>query len=205
MGHAPFWAYLLPADLFALHMNSSKYAAAAKVGRSMVGSTLLEVMVSVGIAGVFLSGIFGLQWRTMQYFKCAQEAAQGSRVLGTLAEAIRTSTWTQVTSAGSAGASGSGVTNILQNAGTPSTMLNNCTETIQVSAYPTNSAVTPLIVTQSSTGVINVAQQPSSSLPSQPTVRVDLTIAWSTTFNAMPHTRMLSLIVSQNGILGRYQ
>jgi hypothetical protein len=33
-------------------------------------------------------------------------------------------------------------------------------------------------------------------------VRIDITLAWNTALNTTPHTRVMSLIVTPNGMLG---
>ena len=185
--------------------------------KAVSGSSLLEVMVAMAITAVFLSGLYALQWRCYASLKCAMEAAQGTRVLTTLAEGVRTSTWAQVTTAGTAVPTGSapplnpGVINILQNAGLPNSTLNNAQLTVDVNAYPPNGNVPTLEIVQSPQGACTVTKQPSNNTPTsntlgaQAAVRVDLTVQWNTTFNTTQHTRMISLIVSQTGILGRYQ
>jgi prepilin-type N-terminal cleavage/methylation domain-containing protein len=169
-----------------------------KHGSAVCGSTLIEVMVSLAIVAIFFSSLYEANWRSLALLKSAMDGAHGTRTLTTLGEQIRTSTWAQVTS----GAYLSGT--ILPNA-IPSASLSNASETIDVNPYPPGTSGQTLEATRSATGAISITKPGDGSLPSQSTIRVDLTIQWRTTFNATPHSRMMSLIVSQSGILGRNQ
>ena len=161
------------------------------------GSTLVEAVVACGIVSLFFAGLFQMNWRGLYMLKSGMDAASASQTLTNLAEQIRTATFTEITDPKYLSGT------ILANS-TATGHLPSVTQTIDVQPYPSAGASGASIqAVRSSSGTSSVTVAGNHTLPSQSSVRVDITLTWNTALNNTPHTRMLSLIVSSAGVLGQ--
>jgi hypothetical protein len=161
------------------------------------GSTLVEAMVACGIVSLFFAGLFDMNWRGLYMLKSAADGASASQVLANLAEQIRTANWTEITDP--TYISGTILTNSAALGHLP-----NATQTIDVYPYPAPASPSAMQIeaVRNTSGTVSTTLSGNGQLSAQTAVRVDLTLTWSTAINRNPHTRMLSLIVSQSGVLG---
>jgi len=166
------------------------------------GSTLVEAMIACLIVALFFASIYAGGWQSLHALKSAMEGASASQLLMNLQEQVRTATWAEITSP--TYLSGT----ILANS-TSLGHLSNVTQTILVNPYPVPYGGSPAIgsqtleVTSSANGTVTSPCPGNGQISSQNAVRVDITVGWSTVFNRTAHTRIVSLIVSQGGVLGQ--
>ncbi len=170
--------------------------------RWRAGFTLMETMVGAAIVAIFFAGLYATLFRSMQYLKAANVASNGTRALTTMAEQIRNSTWTQITDS-------TQIQGVISTC-VPGPALGYVTETIDVTPSPIGSPVvsnytaSTMEVQRGTNGTISITKPGDGSLPSQTMVRVDLTVQWKSAFNGALNQRMMSLLVSQNGIQGQH-
>jgi hypothetical protein len=160
------------------------------------GSTLIEAMVACGIVALFFAGLFDMNWRGLYMLKTAADTASASTVLANLAEQVRTANYTQVTDP--TYLSG---TILTSSSATLTGHLPNVTEQIDVYAL-SGSTGASIEARRDGSGNVTTPLTGNGQLSSLSAVRVDITLTWSTALRTTSHTRMLSLIVGQAGVLG---
>ena len=161
------------------------------------GGALLETIIAMTIVAIFLSGLHLTNSQVMSQVRASLESVAALRDLSSRTEQVRDSTWSQITDP-----------NYLQ-----STLfvvfpdstgeLGNLVETIEVKAHlAAPGTVTPITVTRLQNGTTTVVNPGGATMPDQPSVRVDLTAAWSGK-GGRARTRQMSLVVAQGGLIGR--
>ena len=161
-------------------------------------------MVACAIVAISFAGIYAGGWRSLNSLKSAMEGTSAGQLLMNLQEQIRTTTWTQITDP-------TYLSGTILPGSTQVGHLSNVTQTIIVNPYPLpngysgNPANGPQTIeaTCGPDGSITTPYTGNGLIASQSAVRVDITLSWKSTFGGAAHTRMVSLIVSQGGILGQ--
>ena len=161
------------------------------------GGALLETIIAMTIVAIFLSGLHLTNSQVMSQVRASLESVAALRDLSSRTEQVRDSTWSQITDP-----------NYLQStllAVVPDSTgeLGNLVETIEVKAHlAAPGTVAPITVSRLQNGTTTVLNPGGATMPDQPSVRVDLTAAWSGK-GGRPRTRQMSLVVAQGGLIGR--
>jgi hypothetical protein len=153
--------------------------------------------VAITIVAIFLSGLHLTNSHVMSQVRASLESNSAMRVLGARAEQVRSAPWTQVTDP--TYLQSAEFFTVPQNNGE----LGSLTETIQLTAHlAAPGSVAPITVSRSPGGAVTVIDAGDGTMGSQSSARVDLTAAW-TGKGGRPHTRQVTLVIGQGGLLGR--
>jgi hypothetical protein len=184
----------------------------AKARFAAGGSTLAEAIIACAIVSLFFGSVYAGGWRSLHALRSALEGTTASQQLMNLEEQVRTSSWATITNA----------TNLSTTAFANSSAgghLSNLTQAIYVNPYPIPGGYTtdsngppnyPVIGGQtieaacSSNGTVSTPYTGNGQLASQTAVRVDIVVSWTPLFNRTTHWRMVSMVVSQGGIVGQH-
>jgi hypothetical protein len=171
--------------------------------RLVHGSTLVEAMVACLIVSLCFTSIYAGGSRALLILKSSGEGTSATQLVMNLEEQIRTSTWAEITDP--TYLSGT----ILANSKAYG-HLANVTQTILVNPNPIPSGYgSPPIGGQTievvcdSSGVVSTPYAGNGNLPTQGSIRVDISLNWNATFGGTPQSRMVSLILSPGGVLGQ--
>ena len=161
------------------------------------GGAIIETIVAMAIAAVFLSGIHLTNSQVMLNVRSSLESIAATRNLTSRTEQIRASTWSQVNDPSFLQ---SGVLNVAPDS---SGDLGALIETIDITAYlaPAGS-VLPIKVRRAANGTVSIINTGDGTMQNQTSVRIVLTADW-TGKGGRARTRQATLIVGQGGILGR--
>ncbi len=161
------------------------------------GGAIIETIVAMAIAAIFLSGIHLTNSQAMLNVRSSLESIAATRDLSGRAEQVRASTWTQVNNPTFLQNS---VLNVAPDSGGD---LGALVETIDITAYlaPTGT-VAPIKVRRTANGVVTTVNAGDGTMQNQTSVRIVLTADW-TGKGERTRTRQITLIAGQGGILGR--
>jgi prepilin-type N-terminal cleavage/methylation domain-containing protein len=136
---------------------------------------LIEATTAMCVIAVFITGIYAANARVWSLLRASLESNSASRVLNGRAEQIRAGTWSQITTA--AFHSGT-VFNIPSDSAGE---LGALVETVNIIAYPTPSPNPAQIrLTRDNTsGVITTVGAGDGTMPTQTSIRIDLTANWT--------------------------
>ena len=167
--------------------------------RSRLGAALIETAMAMSIIAVFLTGMYASNARVWSLLRSSLESNAACRVLNGRAEQIRAGTWSQVTTSDFL------ANTVLAVAPDAGGDLGSLVETANIMAYPTPSPnPTQIRVTRTnSTGTVSVVGSGDGTMPSQTSIRVDLTAAWTSKGGAS-RSRQISMILSNGGVTGRH-
>ncbi len=177
------------------------YAACLRMTES--GSTLVEALIASAIVVLFLAGMYYANGRGLAMLKFSRESTVVSNGLQSRIEAIRNSTFAEITS--STYISGS---NALGSALPSRVPVNGFTEQIDVNSYPLPSGYPPALapssieVVRNSNGTVTVTGSGNGTLSGSSTLQVDFTDTWTAEANGNPRTRAQSIIITSQGING---
>jgi len=162
------------------------------------GGALIETMVAMAIAAIFLSGVHLTNSQVMVQVRSSLESVAASRDLSSRTEQLRASTWSQVTDSAYL------KDTVLAGASDAGGDLGNLVETIEVTAHlaPTGT-VAPITVRRNSNGAVIIVNAGDGTMRNQPSVRIDVTADW-TAKGGRSRTRQTTLIIGQGGIVGRH-
>lgn len=170
------------------------------------GFTLIDVMGSVLIIALAVTGVIFANGRAMSTLKAAKQAAVASKCLQQRIEQIRTYNYTEVTDA-------TAMQNLYASPPLPSVELTGFSEQVTVSAFnPSTAAATsgtpwpasaapvaPYIqITRDSSGAVTLVSD-NKTLVSGPEVRVDVQISWPGP-NGVTRMRQTSVVVANGGV-----
>ena len=161
------------------------------------GTTTLEIVVSMGVVVLFLSGVFLMNTQVLSLLRGSLESTASLRVLNDRAEHLRASTWSQITTASYHSGS------VLFLPPDSAEGLAGLTETIQVTAHlAPPSSIAPITVQRDRAGTVTTTSAGSTQLAAEPSVRVDLTASWIAK-GGRQKMRQLSLFFGEGGISGK--
>ena len=161
------------------------------------GGAIIETIVAMAIAAIFLSGIHLTNSQAMLNVRSSLESIAATRDLTSRAEQVRASTWTQVNTPSFLQNS------ILSVAPDSGGDLGGLTETIDITAYLAPAGtVAPIKVRRSANGLVGILNAGDGTMQNQTSVRIVLTSDWTGKGGRL-RTRQATLIVGQGGILGR--
>ena len=187
----------------------------SKAGFATGGSTLVEAIIACAIVSLFFGSVYAGGWRSLHALKAAMEGTTASQQLMNLEEQIRTSSFSTITDPTKLTDPNTGV--FAQSGANGH--LSNLTQTIYVNSNPIPNGYTadpngppnyPVLggqtieVTCGSDGTVKTANAGNGQLSSQTAVRVDIVVSWTTMFSRSTHWRMVSLVVSQGGLVGSH-
>jgi len=162
------------------------------------GGALIETMVAMAIAAVFLSGVHLTNSQVMVQVRSSLESVAASRDLSSRTEQLRASTWSQVTDSASL------KDTVLAVASDGAGDLGDLVETIEVTAHlAAADTVAPIKVRRDSHGAVSIVNAGDGTMHNQPSVRIDVTADW-TAKGGRSRTRQTTLIIGQGGIVGRH-
>lgn len=156
------------------------------------GISTVEALIALVICAIAVSGGFLVNSHELAIVKSARETSGACGVLEERVEQLRTATWKQITDA----------TYLSDGyfAVQPKSIaaLSNYREQIKVSAWPDESAATPLLVEKTPKAEPAVLQA-GAGLPDQRMAKVDVRVYWLGR-NGRPRMRDLTTIISNGGI-----
>lgn len=151
------------------------------------GFSLVEVVVSMGVAAVALLGLYSSEQQAARIARAGRAVASASEMLQERIEAFRYAPpWTNVTTA-------AGIASVAAGAPAVAANFNYASETFTVQGYPGGSQ---LIVTRSPTGTFSTN---GVDLSSSRCVKLTITTSWLSTGN-ISRTRQVSTIITRGGI-----
>lgn len=160
---------------------------------------MLEAMIAMAIIVVFVAGMYATNARVWILLRSSLESNAASRVLNGRAEQLRASTWDQMTTSTFL------ATSVLSVAPDSAGDLGGLVETIDMRAYPTPSPnPAPIrVYRNNTTGAVTTYWAGDGTMTAQTSIRIDVTAAWIGK-GGSPHTRQVSMIISNGGITGRH-
>ena len=157
----------------------------------------METIIAMTIVAIFLSGLHLTNSQVMSQVRASLESVAALRDLSGRTEQVRSATWTEITDPNFLR------TTLLSTAPDSGPELGGLVENIDVIAHLASpGTVDPIVVTRQANGTATVVNAGGSAMGTQPSVRVNLTAAW-TGKGGRQRTRQVSLIVAQGGLLGR--
>ena len=156
------------------------------------GGALLETIIAMVIVAIFLSGLHLTNSQVMSQVRGSLESGAALRLLSGRREQVRASTWTQMTDVNFL------QTTLLAEEPDSCAELGSVVETIELNAP----LVPPVTLSRLPSGTVQVVNAGDGTMKDQLSVRVELTASW-TGKGGHAHTRQVSLIVAQGGLLGR--
>ena len=163
--------------------------------RSRRGASLIETLIALSLAAVFLSCNYAANSRVWALVRASLESNSANRALNGRSEQLRSSTWAQVTSAGYLN------TTIFATAPDANDDLGDLVETIDVIAQPLSSVQSLKVTRNNTTRTATTVNAGDGSMPGQTGIRVNLTANW-TAKGGRSRTRQISLFFAQGGISG---
>jgi hypothetical protein len=165
-----------------------------------MGATLIETMIAMAVIAGFLTAEYAASGRIWGVLRANLESNAACRCLNGRVEQIRAATWAQLTT--TSFLSGTVLAVAPDSAGD----MGSLNETINVIAYPTPSPnPTALQVTRNNTtGAVTVVSAGDGTMPSQTSVRIDITASWTPKGATAAISRQVSMIISNGGITGRH-
>lgn len=163
-----------------------------RVCKSVLGTSLIEAVVALGIVGIVTSGMYALNGQVMNLVKSNQQSSASSLVLQERVEQLRVATWKNATSASYL------KDTLLSSAVRSGSSLGTVSEVIKISSYPDSEAIAPIIVSRTSDSSPIIESQGGNFL-NQPLVRVDMTIQFEG-LDGRPHQKQSTTIMSKSGV-----
>ena len=157
------------------------------------GTTLVESLISVAVVGMGFAGFISFNSHQLRTVRSTHEIISSNLCLQERIEQMRIATWKQLSD-------GQYVKTTYFSSGPLSAApINNLTERLVVTAYPDETACTPLIVKRDGANGAVVLLSSGEGLSTQRTAKVLLEVSW-TTFAGRQRTRQSVAIVSNGGI-----
>lgn len=151
----------------------------------------------MAIVALFLSGIHLTNSQVMSQVRASLESGDALRLLSGRREQIRAAPWSQITDANFL------QTTVLAMPPDSSSELGSLVEHLEMTAHlAAAGTVAPISLARNPDGTVLVLDAGDGTMADQPSVRVDLTAAWSGK-GGRARTRQVSLIVAQGGLAGR--
>lgn len=145
---------------------------------------------------IFLAKLFEMNARNIQVLKSGKESFAATVVLEERLEELRRGKWADITSPAY-------LQTILATPASSSNQLPSLAEQISVSAYPAATPpATANTASRSAAGAVNVVSS-NAALANQSLVRADLRVTWSGTPAGRGHTREISTIIGDRGLINR--
>jgi type II secretory pathway pseudopilin PulG len=155
------------------------------------GTTLIEVVMALGLVAIFLGSLFTMNSASMQTIKMARDTAAASQVLQQRVESLRIANWHQVTDADWLQA------NVLNSAAPGIEGLKSFSETLTLSPYD-STAVATTQLTRTGNSVRTVVR--NDALLNERAVKVVWSISYVGSPNDRATTRQTVAILAKGGV-----
>jgi hypothetical protein len=156
------------------------------------GFSLAEAVVALGIGTIAIAGGMSLNSHQLRLVKSVRESNAASHALEERIEQLRIANWKQMTDPSFVTA------HYFSSKPKSAHVLSGSTERLTVTAFPDESACTPLSIERDATGAIKVLSG-GDGLDTQRLARVNVRVAWPSTDNKV-RVRELASIISNAGI-----
>ena len=159
------------------------------------GFSILEANFAVALTLISLAGCFAANANFLALLKSAEEAAAASQSIQERVEQMRIANWSQITDVNYL------QSNLLSSPTASERTLPGCTETLTVSAYPSQSAGGPASTKITRTDTQLVVESADATLKNNAMVKVDWVVTWNPRSDQTPRSRSGTVLVAKGGIV----
>jgi hypothetical protein len=158
------------------------------------GYSLFEANIAVAICIITLGGCFAANANCLGMLRAANESAAASQSLQERVEQMRIANWVQITDSNYL------KTHLVASPTASARSLNDCTETLTLTAYPPPVGVSTSTKIRRTNGVVSVDSH-GPNLKNSAMVKAEWTLSWKTAGKETLRTRTGAALVANGGIV----